>query len=589
MLNFKNETMKKLLLLTKTLLAVALLCVGQNAVADPYDVTWDFTVAGRWAVNGKDGANLISITDASKQFGYDAQEVVSGGVTFNFEAEDGARFRASNSCYLLFNLAGSATTNNVSIDVPNGYRVSLAFNKVSNSRLIKYTVDGGANVGNISADFEYDNTTGATVTFTFWANNPGNLTNMLNSIRLRDVSSVVTHDYTVTAKCGETTIDTWSGTEIEEGATYYVPAKAYIYTNSKYYVLDDAKYTAPNFGYQQTMGTADAAFEIAYTEYTAGDIVYFAEAETLNSEAMYSTNNASNGKRSHANGSGKLSIGNLAAGVYAFDLGTNDNRAVYFRDNGNNDNNTNTITYVNSNTATGSFTLTAETPVVITGYTTGSGGLNQSGDFDYVLVKKTGEVATIGATGWTTFASPYALNLSSMTASTGEVTAFYASATSAESVTVLPTASSAVKAGEGILLKGTAGATITIPVVATGSEISGNLMVGCPTAASITKETANYDKCYVLGIEDEKAVFQNIKNYCDAGNTVSIPAGKAYLNATASNGARSMRIVFSDITGVDNVEAAAEATLKDGKYLENGKIVIVKNGQKFNAAGQQVK
>lgn len=55
---------KKLLNSLRMLLVAAGLCVGVNAVADPYDVTWDFTVAGRWAVNEKGGANLISITDA---------------------------------------------------------------------------------------------------------------------------------------------------------------------------------------------------------------------------------------------------------------------------------------------------------------------------------------------------------------------------------------------------------------------------------------------------------------------------------------------------------------------------------------------
>ena len=210
------------------------------------------------------------------------------------------------------------------------------------------------------------------------------------------------------------------------------------------------------------------------------------------------------------------------------------------------------------------------------------------GTFNYIYtitVLSSSVSATIGSTGWTTFASPYALDLSSLDGAT----AYYASATSAESVTVLPTSSSAVQAGEGILLKGTAGATITIPVVASGSAIAGNLMVGCPIATAITSETANYDKCYVLGIESEQAVFQNVKNHIDGSNTVNIPAGKAYLNATASNGARSMSIVFADdVTGVANVEAASEAKAKEGKFIENGKLVIVKNGVKYNAAGAKL-
>jgi len=213
--------------------------------------------------------------------------------------------------------------------------------------------------------------------------------------------------------------------------------------------------------------------------------------------------------------------------------------------------------------------------------------LSAQGYLQSISVQRNVVTATIGSTGWTTFASPYALDLSNMTASTGSVAAYYASATSDESVTVLTTESSAVQAGEGIILKGTADATITIPVVASGSAISGNLLVGCPTATTITSETTNYDAIYVLG--GDVAEFQNVKKWIDGGNTVSIPAGKAYLNASSSNGARALRISFDDITGVANVEAAAEAKAQDGKFVENGKIVIVKNGVKYNAAGQQVK
>ena len=73
------------------------------------------------------------------------------------------------------------------------------------------------------------------------------------------------------------------------------------------------------------------------------------------------------------------------------------------------------------------------------------------------------------------------------------------------------------------------------------------------------------------------------------GKNVTVNAYRAYINIAGNNSARALRFVVGEITGVDNVEAATEATLKDGKYLENGKIVIVKNGQKFNANGQQVK
>ena len=186
--------------------------------------------------------------------------------------------------------------------------------------------------------------------------------------------------------------------------------------------------------------------------------------------------------------------------------------------------------------------------------------------------------ATIGSTGWTTFASPYALDLSGMTASTGEVTAFYASAIGDGKVTMTSTESAAVAAGTGLMLKGTAGATITIPVAASaGTAISGNKLIGCTTETGLD---AN-DNYYVLVNNGGTAEFQRLNE-----NGATIPAGKAYLNAAGS--ARALRIVFDDITGVANVGAADEAKAKEGKFIENGKLVIVKNGQKFNAAGAKL-
>lgn len=43
----------------------------------------------------------------------------------------------------------------------------------------------------------------------------------------------------------------------------------------------------------------------------------------------------------------------------------------------------------------------------------------------------------------------------------------------------------------------------------------------------------------------------------------------------------------NDPTGIDNVVSKTSA--KDGKYLENGNIVIIKNGTKYNVAGQVIK
>ena len=136
----------------------------------------------------------------------------------------------------------------------------------------------------------------------------------------------------------------------------------------------------------------------------------------------------------------------------------------------------------------------------------------------------------------------------------------------------LTEASGTVAAGTGLILKGTAGATVTIPVVASGTDISStNKLVGCPDGATITSETANYANFYVLGAS--VAEFQNIKNWIEAPNTLTIPAGKAYLDATGIGAAPSLTFdLGGGTTGIDAV---------------NGSEVTV-NGEYYNLAGQRV-
>lgn len=191
----------------------------------------------------------------------------------------------------------------------------------------------------------------------------------------------------------------------------------------------------------------------------------------------------------------------------------------------------------------------------------------------------TSVTATIGSTGYTTFASPYALNLSGMTASEGKVTAFYASASDASSVTMTSTTAT-VAAGEGLLLKGSVGATITIPVVASGDAISGNKLVGCTTETALTKD-ANY---WVLVNNGGTAEFQNL-----ADNGATIPDGKAYLDLTADPGVKALGIVFAGDTATGVEAPVAAEAVEDGIYYNlNGqqvtkdyKGIVIVNGKKF--------
>ena len=190
------------------------------------------------------------------------------------------------------------------------------------------------------------------------------------------------------------------------------------------------------------------------------------------------------------------------------------------------------------------FTLT-ETKNLLIGFWANATSEKWAGCDDWHM-ELLGVSATIGSTGWTTFASPYALDLSSITATEGEVKAYYASSVNTDKVRMISTDKNDVIAGEGLMFKGTVGAVVTIPVVASGTAVDGNLLVGCTTETNLTNN-ANY---YVLVNNGGTPEFQ-----CLADNGATIPAGKAYLNAPTA-GAR-LSIVFDDeTTGIVNLPTA---------------------------------
>lgn len=188
-----------------------------------------------------------------------------------------------------------------------------------------------------------------------------------------------------------------------------------------------------------------------------------------------------------------------------------------------------------------------------------------------------GFAATIGSTGWATFSSDYALDFSKAT----EGLEAYMITGHEGSVVTKSLVTGTVPAGTGLLLKGAEG-SYTIPVVGSSStDVSANKLVA-GTGASVSKEDGKTK--YVLGVNGSEAEFQKID-----GTAATVAKGKAYLQFNEVISARAMSFEGDEITGIENVAAPAEATLKEGKFIENGKLVIVKNGVKFNAAGQQMK
>ena len=197
---------------------------------------------------------------------------------------------------------------------------------------------------------------------------------------------------------------------------------------------------------------------------------------------------------------------------------------------------------------------------------------------DVLLTKKvvTAVSKTITSAGWATLYTPYALDFSGVEG----LTAY--TATCSENTVTLKSVNN-VPANTGVVLKGAAN-TYSILVIASSSTAQGDLK-GSATDATAWNAYNGYT-LYVLTSVDAGANVQF--NPVTSG---SIAAGKAYLKiASGANPAREMKVVFDDdiLTGINEAKSEVKA-VKEGKFFENGKLIIFKKGMKFNANGQLVK
>ena len=243
-------------------------------------------------------------------------------------------------------------------------------------------------------------------------------------------------------------------------------------------------------------------------------------------------------------------------------------------------------------------TMTTTLKVTVTGAAvTGAAGTDGTFTFSYratenvsntsygsglprsVTVTPTTVVIAISEYGYATFASEYALDLDNLP---NGLEVFYVTADNIHTSSVgLTEASGKVEEGTGLLVKGAKGSyTVYATKKSEADELTDNLLVGCLRETTLDAN-ANF---YVLSVgEGNRAEFQSLSE-----NGATIPAGKAYLNAT---GAGSRLIInFDDVTGINAVENApltlencynlqgqkVENVKKGGLYIINGKKVVIK-------------
>ncbi len=368
-----------------------------------------------------------------------------------------------------------------------------------------------------------------------------------------------TYNYTVKSSLG-TTIKSAS---VFEGESVTVPYPTFILSEGKLYRSNASDDSGKKFSKTFVVSSNNQEETISYTE-NISNVVFYAEGEDVSGATWTNGSNASVRASMCAagyNGTDEnIVVTTLSeTGQYRMTISTYGTKGSYTFEFKAGDRGVVTAEYPGTNgpTYSGDFIILGSTDIIWP-------ATDDKHFIDYIYIEKLSAEATvsatIGSTGYTTFSSSYPLDL------TG-IEAYYIASVESDKamLTKATTATGTVAAGTGLILAGTAGDVISIPVADLGEEIDGNLLVGCPTATEVTTPNAN---AYVL-VNNDGAEFQPLSgNYKD--NKVTIPAGKAYLYTNA-NGAN-LRVVFAgDATGIANIEAAK-----------------TENGAMFNMAGQRV-
>ena len=192
---------------------------------------------------------------------------------------------------------------------------------------------------------------------------------------------------------------------------------------------------------------------------------------------------------------------------------------------------------------------------------------------------------TITASGWNTFSSYAALDLSKINGGA----AYVASATSGNSVTLTPVTDKIVAAGTGLMIKGTAGEAFTIDATSAAANFEGtNLLVGMPNGGQVAKADNTNTWNYVFGWTDPADPGFYLVN----ADLPTLGAGKAYLQTSAALSTTTparLNIVFEGATtAINGIEEVAPLT-KTRKVVKNGRLVIETANGEFTVSGARVK
>ena len=180
--------------------------------------------------------------------------------------------------------------------------------------------------------------------------------------------------------------------------------------------------------------------------------------------------------------------------------------------------------------------------------------------------------ATIGEAGWATLYTDKALDFSQVEGLTA-----YTATVSDNTVTL--TKVNDVPVVSGVVLQGAAG-TYEIPIIEASETDRGELTGNTDGPTSYDMAALNNGTIYILAPVNDGKDVQFVP--CTSG---SVAAGKAFLIIyDVQSNAKAMRVVLaSETTGISNVNVSVPVPVK---RIQNGQLIIEKNGKTYNAAGQ---
>ena len=194
--------------------------------------------------------------------------------------------------------------------------------------------------------------------------------------------------------------------------------------------------------------------------------------------------------------------------------------------------------------------------------------------------------ATTTSTGWCTYSSHKALDLSTLT---DGFTAYVAKEVNGDKNVIMSSTNAIVPANTGLMIKGTASTKFTIDATSEEATFSGtNLLVALPEGGTVTAANNTSEWNYVFGYEDAESYgFYKIN-----GEAATLGLGKAYLHTTtalATAGSARLGIIFDDeTTGITstamqpsteqyfNLAGQRVAQPTKGLYIVNGKKIVIR-------------